>query len=69
MEQGILIVINRANIPLLYLQEDFSRYAAIAAVKNNFSAGAICRVMFCGDSQDRRTFEKLCLLEVEREVC
>ena len=33
MEQGILIAINRVNTPFLYLQEDFSRYAAIAAVK------------------------------------
>ena len=33
MEQGMLIAINRVNTEFLYLQEDFSRYAAVVAVK------------------------------------
>ena len=33
MEQGMLIAINGVNIPFLYLQEGFSRYTVIAALK------------------------------------
>ena len=60
MEQGILIAINRVNIPFLYLQEHFGQYAAIALAQAQFE-----KLCFAWIQNTEKSIRKLCLLEVE----